>query len=69
MIDIWGTGHDLLERFALLQTARERGYVFDRLRFVDERGRGIAGFGGDVFRRAMSERFFSIQGRSGANNL
>jgi len=60
MIDIWGTGYNLLERFALLKTARERGYVFDRLTFVDERGRRIAGFGGDVFRRTMSGRFFSI---------
>lgn len=60
MIDVWGTGYALLERYGLLEAARARGYVFDRLKFVDERGREISGFGGSVFRGAMKGRFFSI---------
>jgi 2-polyprenyl-6-methoxyphenol hydroxylase-like FAD-dependent oxidoreductase len=50
MIDVWGTGYDLVERYGLLAAARQRGYVFDRLEFVDDRGRAIAGFGGNVLR-------------------
>jgi 2-polyprenyl-6-methoxyphenol hydroxylase-like FAD-dependent oxidoreductase len=39
MIDVWGTGYDILERYGLVDAARQRGYLFDRLRFVDARGR------------------------------
>jgi 2-polyprenyl-6-methoxyphenol hydroxylase-like FAD-dependent oxidoreductase len=60
MIDVWGTGYALLERYGLLEAAQARGYVFDRLKFVDERGREVSGFGGRVFRGAMKGRFFSI---------
>ncbi len=60
MIDVWGTGYDLVERYGLLAAARQRGYVFDRLEFVDDRGRPVAGFGGDVLRQALGGRFFSI---------
>lgn len=60
MIDLWGTGYDIVERHGLLESARQRGYVFDRLRFVDARGNRVSGFGGAVFRRALGEKFFSI---------
>ena len=60
MIDIWGTGHDIVERFGLLGAARQRGYLFDRLMFVDARGNEVSGFGGTVFRRALGDKFFSI---------
>ncbi|MGH8220045.1 MAG: FAD-dependent monooxygenase, partial [Steroidobacteraceae bacterium] len=60
MIDVWGVGFDILERYGLLEAARQRGYVFDRLTFVDERGTEKAAVGGEVFRRALGGRFFSI---------
>jgi 2-polyprenyl-6-methoxyphenol hydroxylase-like FAD-dependent oxidoreductase len=60
MIDVWGLGWDLLERMGLLAAARRRGYLIDRLAFIDERGRRVAGFDLEVFRRALSGRFFSI---------
>ncbi|MGH8219082.1 MAG: FAD-dependent monooxygenase, partial [Steroidobacteraceae bacterium] len=60
MIDVWGVGFDILERYGLLETARRRGYVFDRLKFVDERGTEKSAVGGEVFRRALGGRFFSI---------
>jgi 2-polyprenyl-6-methoxyphenol hydroxylase-like FAD-dependent oxidoreductase len=60
MIDVWGTGYDLIERYGLLEAARARGYVFDRLCFVDERGREVSGLGGEFFRRALHGRFFSL---------
>lgn len=60
MIDVWGTGHDIVERYGLLESARQRGYVFDRLKFVDARGKEVSGFGGAVFRQALGGKFFSI---------
>jgi 2-polyprenyl-6-methoxyphenol hydroxylase-like FAD-dependent oxidoreductase len=60
MIDVWGTGYDLVERYGLLPTALERGYIFDRLKFVDAQGKTVSSFGGDVLRRALGGRFFSI---------
>jgi 2-polyprenyl-6-methoxyphenol hydroxylase-like FAD-dependent oxidoreductase len=60
MIDVWGLGYDLLERMGLLDAVRERGYAFERLAFVDERGRCVSGFDAEAFRRAFGGRFFSI---------
>ncbi|HEY5347518.1 MAG TPA: FAD-dependent monooxygenase, partial [Rhizomicrobium sp.] len=60
MIDVWGTGYDLVERYGLLDAARRRAYDFDRMAFVDAKGRQVSGFGGEAMRRAMQGRFFSI---------
>ncbi|MGA9794325.1 MAG: FAD-binding domain [Rhizomicrobium sp.] len=60
MIDVWGLGYDLVARYGLLDKARERAYIFDRLKFVDVGGRKLAGFGGDIFREAAGNKFFSI---------
>lgn len=60
MIDVWGVGFDILERYGLLDAARQRGYVFDRLEFVDEGGSELSAVDGEVFRRALGGRFFSI---------
>ena len=60
MVDVWGTGYDLIERFGLMEAVRGRAYLFDRLKFVDENGRRLSGFGVDVMRRALGGRFFSI---------
>jgi 2-polyprenyl-6-methoxyphenol hydroxylase-like FAD-dependent oxidoreductase len=60
MIDVWGTGYDVLEKCGLLQAAESKAYHFDQLTFVDASGRRLAGFGGAVFRRALGDRFFSV---------
>jgi len=60
MIDVWGLGYDLVARYGLLDQARARAYLFDRLAFVDENGHVLAGFGGEIFRRAVDDKFFSI---------
>ncbi|WP_434667004.1 FAD-binding domain [Paraburkholderia sp. A3BS-1L] len=60
MIDVWGTGYDIVERYGLLRPVQERAYQFDSLKFVDGRGREVSGFGGAVLRKALSGRFFSI---------
>jgi 2-polyprenyl-6-methoxyphenol hydroxylase-like FAD-dependent oxidoreductase len=59
MIDVWGTGYDIVE-YGLLGAARQHGYLFDRLMFVDARGNEVSGFGGAVFRRALGDKFFGI---------
>jgi 2-polyprenyl-6-methoxyphenol hydroxylase-like FAD-dependent oxidoreductase len=60
MIDIWGTGYELVERYGLLKQVRDRAYIFDRLKFVDTRGHLVSGLGGSVLRRALEGRFLSI---------
>ena len=60
MIDVWGTGYDIVERYGLLRAVQERAYRFDSLKFVNERGREVSGFGGAVLRVALNGRFFSI---------
>lgn len=60
MIDVWGTGYDIVERYGLLETARQRGYVFDGLKFVNAENKEVAGIHGDVVGRALRGKFFSI---------
>jgi 2-polyprenyl-6-methoxyphenol hydroxylase-like FAD-dependent oxidoreductase len=60
MIDVGGTGYDLVERYGLLEAARARSYAFDRMSFVNADGKLVSSFGGEVLRRAMEGRFFSI---------
>ena len=61
MIDFWGAGFDVAEKMNLLPRLREIGYYFDRLKFVDERGRTRSELGGRAFRGALGERFISLQ--------
>lgn len=60
MIDVWGLGFDILERYGLLEAARQRAYVFDRLSFVDEQGKEVSAVKGAVLRRALRGKLFSI---------
>lgn len=60
MIDVWGTGYDIVERYGLLKMTTDRAYLFDRLKFVNEWGRERSGLGGRVLRAALNGRFFSI---------
>jgi 2-polyprenyl-6-methoxyphenol hydroxylase-like FAD-dependent oxidoreductase len=60
MIDVWGLGYDLVVHYGLLEKTSERAYLFDRLKFVDENGRELASFGGDIFREVVAGKFFSI---------
>ena len=60
MIDVWGAGFDIIERYGLLEAALRQSYLFDRVKLVDERGREISGVSGETFHRAFGRRFFSI---------
>ena len=61
MIDFWGVGYDVAEQMSLVQPLRATGYEIDRAIYVDERGRPRSGIGGDLLRKALGNRFFSIE--------
>lgn len=61
IIDFWGLGFDVAQRMGLLSALREQGYVNDCIVFVDANGAVRSRMGGDVFRRALKDRFLSIQ--------
>ena len=61
MIDFWDVGFDVAEKMNLLPRLRDVGYNFNRIKFVDERGRTRSELGGRAFRGALGERFISLQ--------
>ena len=60
MIDFWGIGFDVAERMNLVPQLRQIGYSFNRIKFVDEKGRPRSEFGGDALRRLLGDRFISL---------
>jgi 2-polyprenyl-6-methoxyphenol hydroxylase-like FAD-dependent oxidoreductase len=60
VIDFWGRGYDVAERMGLLGDLRSVGYDIQELRLVDSHGRGIGGFGVDVFRGLTAGRYVSL---------
>lgn len=60
VVDFWGAGYDIVERMGLLPRVLEAGYRVQDVRIVDDRGRRVGGFGGEVFRRATRNRFTSV---------
>lgn len=61
IIDFWAVGFDVAERMGLIPTLREAGYVINRLAFVAEDGRQRSVLEENVLKRALGERFLSIQ--------
>ncbi len=60
MIDFWGVGFDVAERMNLTPQLRDVGYLIDRVKFVDERGRTRSRFDAEILRHALGNRFFSL---------
>jgi 2-polyprenyl-6-methoxyphenol hydroxylase-like FAD-dependent oxidoreductase len=60
IIDFWGLGYDIAEWMGLFPALRAKGYNVSELRFVDDRGRRVAGFGVDVFRSLTGGRYVSL---------
>jgi 2-polyprenyl-6-methoxyphenol hydroxylase-like FAD-dependent oxidoreductase len=60
MIDFWGVGFDVAAQMKLVPRIREVGYIIDRIKFVNERGKTTSEMGGDIFRRALGDRFISL---------
>jgi 2-polyprenyl-6-methoxyphenol hydroxylase-like FAD-dependent oxidoreductase len=61
VIDFWGIGYDVAERMGLIPRLREAGYVNDRISFVGRNGGLRSSFGGAALRRALGDRFLTIQ--------
>jgi 2-polyprenyl-6-methoxyphenol hydroxylase-like FAD-dependent oxidoreductase len=61
VIDFWGIGYDIAEKMGLIPQLRAAGYQVNEVRFVNARGRRIAGFSADVFRRMTGDRFTSLR--------
>ncbi|HUB64538.1 MAG TPA: FAD-binding domain [Methylocella sp.] len=60
IIDFWGLGYELAERMGLLPALAEQGYHVRELRFVDDRGCCISGFGIDIFHTLTGGRYVSL---------
>jgi 2-polyprenyl-6-methoxyphenol hydroxylase-like FAD-dependent oxidoreductase len=60
MIDFWGVGFEVADRMQLIPRLRDVGYLIDRVKFVDERGRTRSVFRAEMLRRTLSNRFFSL---------
>jgi 2-polyprenyl-6-methoxyphenol hydroxylase-like FAD-dependent oxidoreductase len=61
IIDVWGVGFDVADRMGLLPRLFQAGYHNDRVAFVRADGRVRSAFGGTALRRALGERYLSIQ--------
>ena len=61
IIDFWGVGYDVAERMGLIPELRALGYRNDHAQFVRADGSERSGFGGDVLRKSLNDRFMSIQ--------
>jgi 2-polyprenyl-6-methoxyphenol hydroxylase-like FAD-dependent oxidoreductase len=61
VIDFWGLGLDVAQRMGLLARLREIGYLNDRITFVGASGGTRSTFGGAALRRALGDRFVTIQ--------
>ena len=60
IIDFWGLGYDIAERMGLFPALRAAGYDVGELRFVNDRGRRVGGFGVDVFRSLTGGHYLSL---------
>jgi 2-polyprenyl-6-methoxyphenol hydroxylase-like FAD-dependent oxidoreductase len=62
VIDFWGLGYDIAEKMRLLRDLNRRAYRVQELRFVDDGGRRVGGFGVDVFRKMTGgRRYISLR--------
>lgn len=60
MVDFWGSGYSVAERMGLLPAIHAAGYAVKDVRFVDGDGNGCGGFGVEVFRHMLGDRFTSL---------
>ena len=60
VVDFWGVGYDVAEKMGLLPTLKELSLGVDDIRLVNGRGERSGGFGGDVIRSALGDRYLSL---------
>jgi 2-polyprenyl-6-methoxyphenol hydroxylase-like FAD-dependent oxidoreductase len=53
-------GFDVAERVNLIPQLRDLGYLIDRVKFVNHRGRMRSEFDTEILRRTLENRFFSL---------
>ena len=68
VIDFWGLGYDIAEKMGLLSDITRLGYRTQELRIVDDSGRRLSGFGGELFRELTGGRYITL-GRSDLSKL
>jgi len=68
VIDFWGLGYGIAERMGLEEDINRLGYHVREVRFVNDRGKRVAGFGTDVFTELTAGRFVTL-GRSDLSRL
>jgi hypothetical protein len=61
VIDFWGLGYDIAERMGLVPALKAHGYNVRELRFVNDHGQRVGGFGADVFRALTNGRYVSLR--------
>ena len=69
MIDFWAVGFDVAERMGLIPGLRKAGYSINRVAFVTEESRPRSALGRKVLKRALGDRFLSIQRDDLANAI
>jgi 2-polyprenyl-6-methoxyphenol hydroxylase-like FAD-dependent oxidoreductase len=69
IIDFWDVGFDVAERMGVIPALHKAGYNIDRIEFVTKDGAQRSTFGGDSLRRALGDRFLSIQRGDLANAI
>jgi 2-polyprenyl-6-methoxyphenol hydroxylase-like FAD-dependent oxidoreductase len=60
VIDFWGRGFDIAEKMGLVPALEREGYHVKEVRFVNESGRKVGGFGVTVFTRLTGGRYVSL---------
>ena len=68
VIDFWGLGYYIAEKMGLLSDIARLGYRTQELRIVDDSGRRLSGFGGELFRELTGGRYITL-GRSDLSKL
>ena len=58
LVDFWGVGFDVADRMKLIPQLRARGYLIDRVNFVNDRGRKRSGFDADNSSTRAWKSFF-----------
>ena len=60
IIDFWGLGFDVAEKMGLLPALRNRAYVIDEFRVVDDNGRKTGGFSARALQDLIGDRYLSL---------
>jgi 2-polyprenyl-6-methoxyphenol hydroxylase-like FAD-dependent oxidoreductase len=61
IIDFWGLGYDVAERMGLLSELEREDHDVADIRFDDDCGRRVGGFGIDIFRKLVGGRYVSLR--------